>query len=131
MKNLLRLAVLIPLVAFAAPIDAGTPTPVFGKTWLSAVVINPLGSQVLVDTGAIEGPTAISFCAYASADIGTVLRVQLRDAANTTTVSEQLLTVQTLGTSSFCMDTQVSNGQRIRIINNAAVIGTVSASFLY
>jgi hypothetical protein len=115
------LALLVPAISFAA------------GTWLSAVTVNPTAGQVLVDTGAISGPTSVEFCAYTAGSVAAVLTVEHRNAANSATLHSQQIPV-TAGTfNEMCPNKgfTVADQERVRIVSTNAVTGTVSVSLFF
>lgn len=103
--------------------------------WNSAVAASPGANAVLVEVIATADQQA-SFCVFAAATVAATLRVQHRNTANDTTLREQYLPIPAGSTSNeFCISGSlgssgyvVNTDERIRVINNSAVIGTVSVS---
>jgi hypothetical protein len=119
-KALLILMFLVPLTVWGA-----------ARTWLSAIVTNPASGQVLLDTGALGGPANYDFCLYFSADVPAAFRVQQRNAANSATVKEQLVTTTAFGSAMMCpLGITLGDQERLRVTNNSVLVGNVSVSIL-
>lgn len=103
--------------------------------WLSSGrLANPTLDQVLLDTGALPAGSYF-FDAFAASTVQAAFELQLRDAANTTTVKSQIIAVPAFTTTwGFSVSTQiyldVTANQRLRIIQVAAVTGSVSVSLV-
>lgn len=103
--------------------------------WLSSGrVTNPTLDQVLVETGALIAGV-YWFAAQGSATVAAAFEVQLRNATNTITLKSQIIAVSAYGTSPIFeiperFQFEVAAGERIRIIQIAAITGSVSVSLV-
>jgi hypothetical protein len=103
--------------------------------WLSSGrIANPAIDQVILDTGPLPAG-AYWFTAQGSGSVAAAMEVQLRDAANATTVKSQIIANPAFGTSPpfevperFQFNVNVN--ERIRVIMVAAVTGSVSVSLV-
>ena len=122
-----------PLIGLAVSLVLFVPLIALAQTWISGTLVNPAAGAVIVDTGAIAGPTTIEFCAYVSANVAAQFSVQRRNAANNATLSEQRINVIASTTSSMCpKSVDIGDGERIRIVNDTLIaLGTVNASLFY
>jgi hypothetical protein len=96
--------------------------------WQASVQTNPPANTVFVQAVATVDQSTASFCVYAAATITAVLRVQHRNAANDTTLKEQYLVANNGSGSEFCNAVDLLASERVRVVNNALVTGTVSVS---
>lgn len=120
-KTLVLFLILSPLLAWA-------------EGWLSSgSVTNPTANQVMVDTGALAGPTTIEFCAYVGSTVGTAVRIQHMNAANTTALQDQLMPVPANQFTFMCLPHAISiaDQERVRVIMNGAATGVVSVSLIF
>ena len=117
-----KLSLVFASLALAASVGA--------DEWQAAVVASPAANTVFAEFVASSDQTGVAFCVYAAATVQVAMRVQHRNAANDTTIREQYIPVLA-GTASpqFCQQGLViASGERIRVINNALAVGTVSIS---
>lgn len=103
--------------------------------WVSGVVTNPAAGAVLVDTGPLSAGSR-SALVIVAATVATRFRYQWRDAANTNVVQEQYFIVPANGT--VVLPTPVAGqeytmqeGERLRVIVDAGITGSASASLFF
>jgi Trk K+ transport system NAD-binding subunit len=97
--------------------------------WFSSGrITNPALEAVILDTGPLtEGSHSLAV-AVASTASGAV-ELQLRNAANDTTVQSQIIGVATNGFAVLpTLDTTVEDGGRMRVTAVGAILGVVSVS---
>lgn len=103
--------------------------------WLSSGrITNPTLDQVLLDTGAVPAG-AYWLKAQGASTVNSAFEVQYRDATNTTTLKSQIIATPTFGTTEpFDIPERfqfnMTANERIRIIQVAAVTGSVSVSLV-
>lgn len=120
------------MLALAVVSSLLVSTPSHAAWIASGLVVNPVLGQVLLEQVATIDITP-HFCAFGAASVVAQLRIQHRDATNTTTIKEQILPVGPSGSVEFCLpqgDTLILAGERVRIVTLAAVVGTASVSFV-
>lgn len=99
--------------------------------WLSSGrVVNSILDQVLLDTGPLAAASR-NFQVMVASTVNAAIELQWRDAGNTITLKSQFITVSAFGfvqTEPFLRDIEMLLGERIRILQAAAVVGSVSVS---
>ena len=100
--------------------------------WLSSGrILNPTLDLVLVDSGVITNPGPKNFQVFAASTVASAFEIQWRDAANTATLKSQIIAVPAFGSISFygfLREIDMAINERIRVIQVAAVTGSVSVS---
>lgn len=123
MKKKMILAVAL-LVALVAPAHA---------EWLaSGLVVNPTTGTVIIERVAAIDATP-RMCVIGASSVTAQLRIQHRNVLNDTTIREQILPLGPSTANQFCWNNNeflVLEGERIRVVPLAAVIGTVSVTML-
>ena len=101
--------------------------------WISSGrVINPVLDFVLLDTGALftgsRTPQVI-----VSSTVASAFELQWRDSANAATLKSQILACPAFDTNDFVLwsGIEMALNERLRIVQVAAVTGSVSVSLFY
>lgn len=126
MKRSLTIAVLVAVAG------ALISTPARAEWLASGLVVNPTTSTVIMEQVASIDITP-RICVIGAASVTAQLRLQHRDATNTSTIKEQILPLGPTTANQFCFpdgETMFLAGERIRIIPLTNVTGTVSVSML-
>lgn len=99
--------------------------------WLnSGRVANPALDQVLIDTGPLQA-NSVTFAVYLAATANCAVEVQWRDAANTGNVKSQIVACTAFNSNDKPHQKypiEMAVNERIRVIQVAAVTGSVSVS---
>lgn len=97
----------------------------------SGRITNPTLDLVLVDSGPISNPGPKNFQVFAASTAASAFEIQWRDATNVTTLKSQIIAVPAFGSVSFygfLREIDMNLNERIRVIQVAAVTGSVSVS---
>jgi hypothetical protein len=96
---------------------------------VSGTVTNPLDGTVLVDSGVLEGPNVV-FSAILGASVTARIDIQIRDT--TDTIPLQTIPVFVAAGQSFALPSSlqfpVDPGQKIKLVVNGNILGTVAGS---
>lgn len=96
--------------------------------------VNPAAGTVLVDSGQIPNDQAMSACyIIMTSTVACFFVVERRNAANTATVTDQAVACQANSTCTlnFQIPIDFLQNERLRVIINGAVTGTVQASMFW
>ena len=104
-------------------------------SWLSSGrVANPALDQVLLDTGAVVDGIYF-FDVFAASTIAAAFELQHRNSTNLANIDSQIIAVPAFASSwgfavpqTLCIP--MAAGERIRLIQVAAVVGSVSVSIV-
>lgn|SRR5574341_794498 len=112
----------------------GLTVPVRAEWLASGVVANPSVNQVILEKVATVDAEA-NVCIKGAASVAAVFRVQHRNAANDTTIREQLLPVSAATIEEFCITDMnhwlILQNERLRVTMFAAIVGSASVSMLH
>lgn len=100
------------------------------------IMTNPATNAVLADTGALPNGGSVSAMLMMSTNVAAIVRYQWRNAANDTTMKEHVFT---LGANSNTiiysplsnMEFDIGPGDRLRLLLNAGVTGTMCCSIFH
>lgn len=102
----------------------------------SGIVTNPALGQVIVDTGAMTGPTTRWWSVFCCASVAAVFRIEHRNAANDADATPlQVLPVPASSCNRYDMvqwaAAEMADNERVRVTMNAAVTGAVSCTLFH
>ncbi len=97
-------------------------------------ITNPAAGAVLADTGPLIGGPNYQPQAIVSSTIAAQILIQRRNATNTANVSEQLVVCPANSTFTLPLVVNMSetwqDDERVRLVINATINGTIQASLL-
>jgi hypothetical protein len=93
----------------------------------AGIQVNPAASAVLADSGPKAGG-AFDALVILGANVAVVATVEWRNAANTANVKSQVIAVGANQVIQLKFPVDLALNERVRVLNNAAVTGSVQAS---